>query len=1131
MKRSDIARLAGETLSRYEAEKQTSCFAAEGGVGNLLELIAQMLGYEVVNDPTLESPAMGEFNAGLGRISVRPDLAPAVRAFTIAHEIGHAVCHPDQVLTDDEATIDEEVGLAEQDDGIFKGYDEASRQELEANIFAAELLVPTWKVRELVSSDPDWTVDSLTKVFGVSRSAMVSQLSATYFPGDWATEEASKDKAADPPDTKQLEAIGAPTPALILAGPGAGKTRILVDRFVRLVEQGTQPGEILALTFTNKAAGEMLDRIAARLPNGSQGLAVSTFHSFGQEVLKLYGQHLGLQAHPKLLPGAELYAFLRDRLGKLPLGSYEDLRRPTRNLKILINAVSRAKDELVGPAEYLALAQRWIVSAQSGSEDDLKKAHKAVDVANFYAAYERLLSENGAADFGDLIRFCVTLLAAEGVGDEIRSKYRHILVDETQDINYATSEMLRLLDGGRGVIWAVGDPRQSIYRFRGASSVSLLRFPEVFPGTTIVELEKNYRSNEDIVAFGQAFEFPKREAGDDLPVPKLSSGRTSEVTGSSVSLCEAPSEIAELSWIALHIKELQAKGERLENFAVLCRTRAQAQKVAEAFARNKVPNNWAGSLDKRDAFKDIVAALYLAADNTLALTRLWTGSEADLRALMRARKELKTRSLSRVLYEAADGKIEGLSEAGIVHCTELKKLAGKLGALGTPGQVVERYAFDLCSWTRDLLARAPESSISARATLGQLLGMAKSFSKANPGTRGSVKEFLRFVLTAQEAGELREQGAPSQRGLVNVATIHASKGLEWPYVIVPFFAKTKLPPPKRNPEYVPPPGLIKGEDPSDTAIELACLVYVALTRAKDSLTLTYASHYGKPTKTGSQNAGISSLLTDAMLVAPARQGLTRYVAAEVPEDAEPIRVSLGHQFEGAIPFSALKAFDECPKRFELQYALGMHDTERGYLDFRDAVTDTTEWILGETEEGRSVTEEMALAAFDEVWRAKQAEHWYEERYVESGHRLVIKQLEAIRQGVIPRKEYVEVKVGEHTVRLGVDSIEETPDGLLISKVNYGPPAKSHLDKPEQRLLTHAAVSKGSNLAPLIRYPLHGHVAETQTTARKVAITLNDIQRDIKDIITGPYTPKPQMMTCRGCFAALICPANPEDEEE
>ena len=1135
MKRSDIARLASEVIAQFEADSKLQCFDGPGGVTRMLEGIAEkVFKLEVKEDPTLLAPALGELNPSLGIISVRPGLESGVKAFTIAHEIGHAKCHPGQVLSDTDATINDEVGFAQSDDGVFQGYDEASRRELEANTFAAELLAPTSKIRELVAAEPNWSVESLAGFFGVSRSAMVGQLSAAFLPGDWRGVNQENNKPVPPLDPKQLDAVAVPTPALVLAGPGAGKTRILVDRFVSLVRKGAEPGSILALTFTNKAAGEMLDRISSQLDTGSQGLSVSTFHSFGLEVLKLYGQHLGLPSHPKLLASAELYSFLRDNLGKLPLGTFEDIRRPTRNLRLLITAVSRAKDELVSPAEYQALADAWLqqVNADPAAiDDEKKKARRAHDLAKFYAAYQNLLAEHGRADYGDLIWYSVNLLSTEGVGDEIREKYKHLLVDETQDINFATAEMLRLLDGGRGIIWAVGDPRQSIYRFRGASSVSLLRFPTTFPGTTIVELERNYRSNDDIVSFSQAFDIPKRDAGDDLPIPKLSSGLKKDISDPAILLCEAPSEEAELAWIAAFLAKQESSGAELENFAVLCRTRAQAQKVAEALSKERIPNNWAGSLDKRDAFKEVMAALYLAADDTIGLTRFWTGSELDLRALMRGRKELKTYSLSRLLYEAADGHVEGLSDDGVRLATELKKLVGALRALDTAGQVVERFIFDLSPWTHNLIASSPHSSSTARATLGQVLGMAKAFSRANPGPKAKAKEFLKFVRTAQEAGELKELGAESQPGLVNVATMHASKGLEWPTVIIPYAAKSKLPPPKRQPEYVPPPGLIHGEDPKDADIELACLFYVALTRPQDSLVLTYASHYGKPTKGGSQNAGLSPFVGEPMLVAPEKQGVARIQAPAVDMEVQGQVASIGHQYEGAIPYSALKAYGKCPKRFELQHILEMHDPERGYLDFRSCIQDVSAWMTEEQAAGRTPTDPAAVAKYEELWRSKQAEHWYEERFLERGTMIVLRNLRAFQEGKLDERQSLEVSIDAYRVSLNVDSVQGSSADLVFTKVNHGPPPKAAPDGEEHRLLAYAAKLRGSQTKPKVSHPLHDYEVDVETTEAKIQNCLVVVSKSIESMLSGPYPPKPNMMNCRGCFAALICPANPEDEDD
>jgi len=1131
MTRADIARRAVAVLDRAVANG-IECFSSESGSWAKLDAIAGLFELSVHENPMLEEKTLGVLDAGLMRISIKPGLTPSLRAFTIAHEIGHAEIHSTSVPSDTEETINEETGLASTDDGVLHVYDPSSRQELEANIFAAELLAPTAIVRARVKSDPAWSVDKLAAYFGISRSAMVSQLSSAFLPGSWSEPKEGIPKGKFDLDDKQKLAVETSTPALVLAGPGAGKTRILVERFVALVKGGVPPERILALTFANKAAGEMVERISSALPEASQGLSVSTFHSFGLEVLKLYGEFLQLPEHPVMLTPAEVFALLRSRLGSIPMGSFEDLRRPTRDLKLLISAVSRAKDELVSPEEFIGLAQAWQDSLESdpnATDADLKLARQALDAGSFYLAYEKAMSDSGSADYGDLIRYAVQLLQDPQVGKDIREKYDHVLVDETQDINFAMAQMLKLLDGGRGIIWAVGDPRQSIYRFRGASSVNLLRFTEDYADAKIVELDQNYRSVGDLVEFSQAFAIPKREAGDDLPVPTLISGRKEDPTRPHILVAEAPDEPSELAWVAAHIHDLRDAGHSLDSIAVLCRTRAQAQNISDALGARNLPNSWAGSLDKRDAFKEVMAALYAASDNLLALTRLWEGSETDLRTLLKARRELKSRSLSHLLFEAAESRIGGLSDAAIAECTKLRQLVGALRSLETAGQVVERFIFEYSPWSRDLIIRAPESSRTSRSTLGEVLAMAKAFARRQPGNKRSAKEFVAFLRISQEAGELKESRADVLPDVVQIMTMHASKGLEWPIVILPYAAKGKMPSSGRQEALPIPKGLINGGDPQDNHIERACLFYVALTRARDSLVVSCATKYG------TRNAGLSDYVTP-ILDAIDHSSKVAFIKAPKVDVLEPApEPGLGHEFAGAVPLSAIKAVERCPKQFEYQHVLGLHDEEIGYLNFHQSLNETIDWMLEAQLSGSTFSDSDVIAKQLELWREKQPDgHWYEERFLEQAKNALLPAAAAVRCGDVKEgRARHTVPLPNVEVELQVDEIQNTPNGPVVKKHIYGPPAKKHLKEIEQALLHQV----GRNLcgaeppATKVRYPLIQEERESDLSVREIKGRLEKAEKFALLAQVGPYLPDPDMMKCRGCFAALICPSNPEDEED
>lgn len=1129
MNRREIAGKVRTLVQEFEATKSVDCYGEGGGITRHLLAISSYLQLSVVEDPMLTDGQLGEFNRDLMRISLKPNLSKELWAFTLGHEVGHAVLGSRAAMVDDDKTIDEESGISLPDNGILPSYDPGSREELLANLFAAELLAPSWKVNQLIAEDPNWSVEQLAARFGISRKAMVSQISSSVLTPDYELEEKSPNAQVVELDPKQQEAITAKTPTLVVAGPGAGKTKVLVEKFVSLVQQGFEPSRILALTFSNKAAGEMVERIANRLGEGTESLSVSTFHSFGLETLKLYGPHLGYEKPPVLLAPAEVFELLRENLPQIPLGLFEDLRKPTRSLKELMDAVSRAKDELRSAKEYLEIAEEALKEADALTPSDpkrTKKARQMVDAANFFAAYEKIMRDRGAADYGDLIRYAVALLSDPEVGDSIAKQYDWILVDETQDINFATAEMLQLLDRGRDVIWAVGDPRQSIYRFRGASAVSLVNYQKRFVNTTVVELEANYRSTQCIVDFGQAFPIPKRTAGDDLRVPKLKSGR--EVTSNEAVIhVEAPDEYSELTWLASEIADLE-KSTPLESIAVLCRTRAQAQSVSSALRRFGIANTWAGSLDNRFAFKEVMGALYAAADDPIALPRLWTGGESDLRILMSARKNLRTSSLLHLLFEARDSKVEGLSENGIQLAKSLSSMVGALQSFKHADQVVERFVFQYSSWARSTVSAPSIQNYVDRKTLGELLALAKAYVKRNEGGDSSPKGFIRHMRVAQEVGDLKQTRFDVLPGMVQVLTIHASKGLEWPIVFLPYIAKQKMPSNRTRDRLPIPPGLIHGEDASDPAIEKACLFYVALTRARDRLYVSCATKYGR------FNCGMSEYVTDLIGKLESKSIVRIVTAQAVAEAAKAPSETIAFDLPETIPFAYLTAIDDCPKQFEFRHILGLHDEDRGYLDFHQSVYGALEYLLNEKAEGKSVSESEVVGKLHEIWvSGASVDHWYGSKFVATAESTVRSLYQKVESGELTSgRVNMAFQVGTQNVSLPVDEVERTSSGIVFKRHVFGPPSDGHLDKDQQVALHLCSRLHAGENSPvtMVKYPLLNIEVPAPFLAGKLKNRREKFEALVAIAQHGPYEVSPGDC-CKSCLANMVCPSVVDGEDD
>jgi DNA helicase-2/ATP-dependent DNA helicase PcrA len=269
-------------------------------------------------------------------------------------------------------------------------------------------------------------------------------------------------------------------PLLIVAGAGTGKTTVITRRIAHLIAQRkARPEEILALTFTDKAAAEMEERVDQLVPYGYADVDIATFHSFGDRLLREYSLELGLTPDFRVLSRAEQVIFFRDRLFELPLVRYRPLGDPTRHLQALITLVSRCKDEDISPAEYRACAER-LRAAAAASPDDTELADRAAqqdELAAAYETYQELMGREGAIDFGDQIVYGLRLLRARPhVLAAYQRRYKYILVDEFQDTNHAQFELVTLLAARHANLAVVADDDQAIYRWRGAAISNVLGF-------------------------------------------------------------------------------------------------------------------------------------------------------------------------------------------------------------------------------------------------------------------------------------------------------------------------------------------------------------------------------------------------------------------------------------------------------------------------------------------------------------------------------------------------------------------------------------------------------------------------------------------------------------------------------
>lgn len=596
-------------------------------------------------------------------------------------------------------------------------------------------------------------------------------------------------------------------PLLIVAGAGSGKTRVLTFRIANLLEHGVPPYRILAITFTNKAAREMRERVDALIGDAAQDVWLSTFHSFCARFLRMELEHYGRYAKNFVIyDAADSKGLIRECLKELNIDE-----KHTAPGAVQVH-ISDAKNRLLDVAAFTAQATDFF----------------AEQVAKIYALYQSKLQENNALDFDDLLMLTVELLTKN---EELRTKYQkkfqYILVDEYQDTNGAQYAITKLLAAEHRNICVVGDADQSIYGWRGADMRNIMNFEKDYPEATVILLEQNYRSTKNILAAANAviennLTRKKKELWTDNP------------TGDRITIYEGATEKNEASYIVREVERLHTMFHvKYGDIAVLYRTNAQSRNIEEAFYATGVPYAMVGSVrfyDRRE-IKDIIAYLRVIYNprDTLSL----------LRIINVPRRGLGPTSIARMMETAEEYRIslfEVITDAQLLSM--IPKLSGKvklaleefaamvftfMGQLGTrPIHEIVEDVIETSGYAAALEEEKKEDNRDRLENLREFISVAKNFDDGAAEGENGLADFLAQIALISDVDQTEQSD-----GTVTLMTFHAAKGLEFPAV---FMA-----------------GMEEGLFPhsrtllDDTEIEeerRTC--YVGITRAERRLYLTYA---------------------------------------------------------------------------------------------------------------------------------------------------------------------------------------------------------------------------------------------------------------------------------------------------
>ncbi len=544
-------------------------------------------------------------------------------------------------------------------------------------------------------------------------------------------------------------------PLLVVAGAGSGKTRVLTHRIAHLIHEGVRPTQILAITFTNKAAAEMRERVSALVGPVVKTMWVSTFHSACVRILRANADALGYPRQFSIYDSADANRLTGYVIRDLGLDSKRFTPRGVHAI------ISNWKNELKSPAE-----------AADGAENIFDRKH-----AEVYAEYQARLLKAGAMDFDDLLTKTVELFKQHGnVLEHYRERFTHILVDEYQDTNNAQNQIVLMLAGGHHNVCVVGDTDQSVYRFRGADFRNILQFEEAFPDVTTVVLDQNYRSTQTILDAANAV----IENNTERRPKNL---WTDSGSGDKIQRYHGEDEGDEANWVAGIAKQLQRDAEaNFRDMAVLYRTNAQSRVIEEAFMRQGVPYKVVGGTrfyDRREV-KDAMAYLRAVVNpaDEVSLKRVLNVPKRGVGDTSVAKLDKFAAAegigFAEALRRCDEAGVSGPALRGIGSFVEL--LDGMTGMVDDdqygPADVLQ-LALDGSGYLAELEAEDSVEAHTRLENMGELIGSAREFTV--------IAEFMEQVALVADTDDLPEGEIED---LVILMTLHSAKGLEFPTVFL-----------------------------------------------------------------------------------------------------------------------------------------------------------------------------------------------------------------------------------------------------------------------------------------------------------------------------------------------------------
>ena len=841
----------------------------------------------------------------------------------------------------------------------------------------------------------------------------------------------------------------------------------------------------------------------------------------------------GLRRYPALFDRSDAIAVLEEILPTLPLVHYRNLWDPAMVLRDIVAAISRAKDELADPARYRMLAQAMEGAALD--EEARDAASKCLEIADIYDLYEQALRRHGGVDFGDLIMRPARILEAdEAMRIAVQLRHRHVLVDEYQDVNRASARLLKLVAGDGARLWVVGDARQSIYRFRGASSENMVRFGRDNPGAAVDQLGINYRSTEQIVRSFVAVA-PRMGASQGMLTLALDSDRGVGPSRPEIRRFETLDD--EAAGLAANIRQLEGAGVRLRDQAILCRTNGRLNEIAAALEARGIPILHLGNLFEREEVRDLLCLLSLAIDpfgDAIMRVGAMPRYGLSLQDAYYVSRHLRSLGKPALAGLAEASAAPGLSTAGREGVERLATDLAGLRSNASTWDFLATYLLDRTDLAKQL-GQAESLTAQMRAVaLWQFLNFAREQVPVGGGLpiQRTLDRVRQLVLLAEERDLRQVPAAALHLDAVRLMTVHGSKGLEFEAVHIPGLTVASFPSSNRGQRCPPPRGMVDGAgdlSPADEAKrahehEEECLFFVALSRARTHLRLYHA----RKQRNGNGRAPspflgwipvalLNEILDPPTLPLPAGASTSQPIAIAWPED-------------WSVTDSRLGSYEKCPRRFFYTHVLSLGGARKptAFSRTHDCLYDLLRW-LADARRTVEPTVADAESAFEKIWGVRgPADHAFAADYRRLASRLIGALVRAGAGRRFREAQPLAIDLPNGRVLVEPNELAELPDGtVVIRRVRTGHKRSDEYDRLEYTLYLLAAESKFGGRAVVQALHLTDETAEAVAISpTKLGNRKNKSNGMLAGIAGGAFPTEVDAVTCPRCPHFFVCAATP-----